>query len=185
GEFLRRRELTGRIAGVPSAHVPGILTAAGIVSAFATAFAAHALYGFLGPAVAFVTLAAVSLAALLAAMLHGPGLAALGILAAYATPLLVSREDPDALALVLHLVFVTAAAYGVTRLRQWGWLLMATTAGAVGWGLVAAMMAPAVDGWTIALYAAALFVLVAGFLVVSFHEATPIPRDSPIDTYAL
>ena len=65
-------------AGLPTAHIPSILTAAGTTVAYATVYAAYGLYEFLDPAVAFVLLGAVALATLAAALLHGPALAALG-----------------------------------------------------------------------------------------------------------
>jgi uncharacterized membrane protein len=60
GEFMRRRE---RAAGAPLPEsgrpvIPAILTAAGTVAAFGAIYAAHALYGFIDPATAFVALAA-------------------------------------------------------------------------------------------------------------------------------
>ncbi len=77
GEWTRRQEkLSGFV--VPTAHIPSILTAAGTTIAYATVYAAYALYGFLDPAFAFVLLGVVALATLGAALLHGPALAALG-----------------------------------------------------------------------------------------------------------
>ncbi len=67
GEWLRRRELGQNIAGIASAHVPSVLTAAGTATAFGTVYAAHALYDFIGPAAAFVLLGAVGLATMAAA----------------------------------------------------------------------------------------------------------------------
>jgi uncharacterized membrane protein len=86
GEWTRRREVPLGMAGMPSAYIPGILTAAGTIAAFATAYAAYALYGFLNPATAFVLLGIVALATLAAALIHRP-LAALGVLGAYVTPI--------------------------------------------------------------------------------------------------
>ncbi|MGE0611424.1 MAG: DUF2339 domain-containing protein [Hyphomicrobiales bacterium] len=136
GEYLRRRETGDGFAGVPSAYIPGVLTAAAILSAFATVYAAYALYGFLNPLAAFVLLAAVSLASLSISWLHGPGLAGLGLIGSYATPLLVASEKPAAWPLFLYLLFVTAAAFLTARMRGWLWLAASATAGAVLWGLV-------------------------------------------------
>src|SRR5215218_8219176 len=77
GEWARRNEQLSGFAGVPSAHVPSILTAAGTTIAYATVYGAYALYGFIGPAAAFVLLGIVAVATLTAALLHGPALAAL------------------------------------------------------------------------------------------------------------
>ena len=90
GEWARRSERVSGLVGVASAHVPSILTAAGTIVAFTTAYAAFALYGFIGPAAAFVLLGAIGIITLAAALLHGPALAALGLIGAQATPLLVT-----------------------------------------------------------------------------------------------
>src|SRR5262249_42763453 len=83
----------GGFAGLPPAHIPSILTAAGTTVAYATVYAAYGLYEFLNPAVAFVLLGAVALATLAAALLHGPALAALGLVGAYVTPMLVASAE--------------------------------------------------------------------------------------------
>ena len=47
GEWARRTEKLAGIAGLPSAHIPSILTAAGTTVAYADVYAAYALYDFL------------------------------------------------------------------------------------------------------------------------------------------
>src|SRR2546427_8616272 len=86
----RRKESVAAIAALPVANIPAILTAAGTAVAFATVYAAYALYDFLAPATAFILLGLVALGTLAAALLHGPALAGLGIAAAFVTPVLVS-----------------------------------------------------------------------------------------------
>ena len=49
GEWTRRKENLSGLPGLPTAHIPGILTAAGTTVAYATVYAAYALYGFLPP----------------------------------------------------------------------------------------------------------------------------------------
>ena len=56
GEWLRRRDKAFSIAAVPNADIPGILTGAGSVGAFAPGWAAYAVYTFIGPSRAFVEL---------------------------------------------------------------------------------------------------------------------------------
>ena len=52
GEWTRRQEALVSYAWVPSAHIPGTLTAAGTTVAYATVYAAYGVYGFLSPAAA-------------------------------------------------------------------------------------------------------------------------------------
>src|SRR5690606_21107058 len=118
-----------------AAHIPSILTAAGTVTAFGTVYAAHALYGFIGPALAFVLLGAIGVATMFAAALHGPMLAGLGLAGAYAGPILVASDKPSPWPVVLYLAVVAASAHGLARLRRWLWLAAFAVAGAFLWGL--------------------------------------------------
>ncbi len=136
GEYTRRNDVTADLAGVPSAYIPGVLTAAGVLSGFATIYAAYALYDFLPPLLAFILLAACSFAALSASWLHGPGLAAMGLVGSYATPALVATQAPKAWPLFIYLLFVTGASYFAARLKGWLWLAISATAGSVAWGLL-------------------------------------------------
>jgi uncharacterized membrane protein len=67
GEWTRRKESISTIEALPIANIPAILTAAGTAVAFATVYAAYALYGFLVPATAFILLGLVALGTLAAA----------------------------------------------------------------------------------------------------------------------
>lgn len=135
GEWARRTERVSSLVGIASAHVPSVLTAAGTIVAFATAYAAFALYGFIGPAAAFVLLGAIGIVTLAAALLHGPALAALGLVGAQATPLLVTTPTPNYWALYIYLAVVTAAAFALARARLWRWLAITTIAAGALWVL--------------------------------------------------
>ncbi len=168
GEWLRRSPRVTAFSAIPAANIPGILTAAGTVGLFATVYAAYALYGLIGPSAAFILFAAIGLGTMAAAALHGPWLSGLGLVGAYATPLLVSSEKPNLAILAVYLVIVTAAAFGLARLRQWRWLAIAAAVAAVGWGF--AMAASGSDPLTDAAYALALVALTLVFLVVDVHR---------------
>ena len=145
GEVMRRRERDGRapsLAAIPSAHVPSILTAAGTVAAFGTVYAAHALYGFVGPIVGFALLGAVAFATMALAAVHGPMLAGLGLAAAFVVPLLVTSSDPQPWPVVLYLATTTGGAYGLARIRHWAWLAYAAAIGAGLWGIIFAIELP-------------------------------------------
>lgn len=136
GEKFRRSEIDIPIESLPKAHIPSILTAAGTVVAFGSIYAAHALYGFIGPALAFIALGATGIAAMLAAALHGPALAGLGLAGSYIAPILVQSSAPNPWPVVLYLAVVAGAAYMLSRTRGWLWLAAAAVAGAVIWGLL-------------------------------------------------
>jgi uncharacterized membrane protein len=135
GEWLRRREGTLALAVIPQANVPSILAAAGTCTAFASAYAAYALYGLISPATTFVLLGAIAVLTMIASTLHGPILAAIGLLGAMGSPLLVSSDEPQPWALVIYLAFVAIPAYGVARFRLWRGLGVATATGVLAWTL--------------------------------------------------
>ena len=165
GEWTRRRESISQIAALPIANIPAILTAAGTAVAFATVYAAYALYGFLVPATAFILLGLVAMGTLAAALLHGPALAGLGVVGAFVTPILVSSDKPDYWALYIYLAIVTAASFGLARMRLWRWLAVTTIAFALFWtlpGLGASWIGPH------AFHVIAGFVLAALLVVCGF-----------------
>ena len=165
GEWTRRREIGGTPLYAENAHIPSILTAAGTTVAFATIYAAYALYGFLVPGTAFVLLGIVALATLAAALLHGPALAALGQVGAFVAPLLVASDTPNYWALYIYLAIVTAASFTLARARLWRWLAITAVAFGTLW------MFPGIDDRLIdaiaphALHAIIGFALVAALLV--------------------
>jgi uncharacterized membrane protein len=167
GEWTRRTESTSHIEVLPIANIPAILTAAGTAVAFATVYAAYAVYDFLAPATAFVLLGLVAIGTLAAALLHGPALAGLGVAAAFVTPILVSSEQPDFWALYVYLAIVTAASLGLARIRLWRWLAVATIAFALFWTLPCLQCGPSMTGphlfHVMAGFALAALLVVCGF----------------------
>jgi uncharacterized membrane protein len=186
GEWTRRKENSSAIAALPIANIPAILTAAGTAVAFATVYAAYALYDFLAPATAFILLGLVALSTLAAALLHGPALAGLGIVAAFATPVLVSSEKPDFWALYLYLAVVTAAAFGLARIRLWRWLAVATMVFALLWTLPCLQCGPSMVG-AHAFHVVTGFILAALLVVCGFMFGPPADegRIEPISSGSL
>jgi uncharacterized membrane protein len=163
GEWQRRSEQVLALPSLPSANIPAILTAAGTTVAYATVYAAYALYGFLPPPIAFVLLGVVALLCLAAALLHGPALAGLGIIGAYLAPLLVASTEPDYWSLYIYIAVVNAAAFALARYRLWRWLaLTALVLGAL-WAL------PGIDPdfGTVTALGAHVFHAVTGFALVA------------------
>ena len=176
GEWLRRAEGALPALGGASAraNAPAALTGAGVVAAFGSVYAAHALYGFIGAAPAFLALGAVGLAALALASLHGPALAGLGLVGAEAAPLLVSSDHPSPWPVVLYLVPVAVAAYALARLRRWLWLALATAGGGFAWSFLLtdqSDVAHALDAYHAALAMLVLqAALAAAFIAVAPHR---------------
>jgi uncharacterized membrane protein len=186
GEWTRRKESLAAIEPLPIANIPAILTAAGTAVAFATVYAAYALYDFLVPATAFILLGMVALGTLAAALLHGPALAGLGIAAAFVTPILVSSEQPDFWALYLYLAVVTAAAFGLARIRLWRWLAVTTIVLATLWTFPCLQCGPSMVG-PHAFHVIAGFILAALLVVCGFMFGPPAEqgRIEPISSAAL
>src|SRR4051812_34215031 len=172
GEWTRRQESISAIEATPIANIPAILTAAGTAVAFATVYAAYALYGFLVPATVFILLGLVAMATLAAALLHGPALAGLGVVGAFATPVLVSSGKPDFWALYIYLAIVTAAAFGLARIRLWRWLAVTTIAFALLWTFPCLQCGPSMIA-PHAFHVLAGFILAALLVVCGFMFGPP------------
>jgi uncharacterized membrane protein len=161
GEWARRTEKLSALSGVPSAHIPGTLTAAGTTVAYATVYAAYGLYGFLPPAAAFILLGAVALLTLGAALLHGPALAGLGVIGAYLAPMLVASTEPDFWSLYIYIAVVNAAAFALASFRLWRWLAIAAILLGALWTL------PGMQADSVTALGAHVFHALAGFALVA------------------
>ncbi len=119
GEVIRRGVAPVLSNGFQNAMISGVLTAAGVVALFGSTYAAHAIYGFIGPATAFVLLGLISLVTLALSLLHGQALAGLGLLASMATPALIASTAPRPWILFGYLVLTWLATLLASRLRRW------------------------------------------------------------------
>ena len=116
--------------------VPGVLTAAGSLTLMGSIFAAHMVYDYLGSGTAFALLAFVSLATVGLSLLHGQALAGLGMLAAFATPVLVHSDQPNAWGLFVFLGVAWMATTLASRLRDWKIVPMLANLGLAFWSIV-------------------------------------------------
>lgn len=173
GEWARRHSTRFSLSSFPTADIPAVLTAAGTIAMFAAIYAAYQLYGFFSPALTFVALAVVSLATMAAALLHGPMLAALGLVASFAVPFLIGAEQPNIAGLGGYSLAVGVAAFGVARLRVWRWLALIATAGLCFIGLVMVLEASAGERWILTVYDSVMLGLVLFVFVVSHYAARP------------
>ncbi len=184
GEWLRRRDQALALpAAFAKADVPAILTGAAGIALFATIYAAHALYGFIGPGAAFVLLTVAGLVTLFLSVIHGPALAALGALGSYAAPLLVSSAEPAPLPVAFHILAVTAAVLGMARIRKWTWLAIAGVAASLVWGILVGEIHAATTTPAELLLVAGLFAIYVGAFLVG--DAPTALRDRVPDVYPL
>lgn len=149
GEFIRRTGFKVPVQGVAGAYIPAILTAAGAFILFGTVYAAHGIYGFIGPALAFTLLGAIGVATIAAALVHGQALAGIGLVGAMVTPMLVASQAPNPWALFGYLAIVLVATGVIARMRDWTLLMAAAFFGTGVWTILYMTDAPGANLSTI------------------------------------
>jgi uncharacterized membrane protein len=182
GEWLRRNDKG--LPTLPVADIPSALTGAGAVAAFATIYAAHALYDFIGPATTFLALGAVGLGTLVLAGVHGPLLGAIGLVAAFAAPFLVAADDPNPYVFPIYAAVITAACFTLAWIRDWLWLRLAATGVAVGLGALT-LVATSGGAYPSLVQALAGIATAALFLVPGIRFAPPRERGADIAATAI
>jgi uncharacterized membrane protein len=144
GEWLKRADdktLTGKLGEAAKAlqdkaSVPALLSAVGIFTLLGASYAAHELYNLIPAIMSFMALAVISLGAMGLSLRQGPWLAAIGLLASFATPLLIQTDTPSLLMLVVYLVLIGGSALLLSRRTEWGWLATGTVFGWLGWSVL-------------------------------------------------
>lgn len=130
--WLRRNTLGKRGSHPALAAMAG----GGSITLFATLLAALHYYQMFSPTLVFVLLALVALATMWLAVSHGPLLAAIGMLGAYAVPVLVSTGSGNVLAALVYALIITVSVLLLARVVRIGWLWWGAVAGALGWWLL-------------------------------------------------
>ena len=144
-EWLRRR--TGEVHPAFAAMAGG-----GSITLFAVLLSALHLYSFIGPQTTFVLLALVALATMCLAYIHGPALAAIGVLGAYVVPILVSSGSGQILFALGYSLVISASALLLMRYVYRPWLWWGMMVGALGWWLISLTtgLADGARGWYLA-----------------------------------
>ncbi|QPC87276.1 DUF2339 domain-containing protein [Mesorhizobium sp. NBSH29] len=173
GEVARRKGFKVPLEGFRGAHVPGILTAAAAFTLFGAVYAAHGVYGFIGPGIAFTLLGLIGVAAVVAAVLHGKALAALGLLGSLVTPVLVASDSQNPWVLFIYLAIILTATAFIARLRSWAWIMGMAFAGCGIWGLIylASTVVPAISP------VAFINLIMLGVLVIIWLRGDPADSD--------
>ncbi|MES2627115.1 MAG: DUF2339 domain-containing protein [Pseudomonadota bacterium] len=112
------------------------LAAGGSITLFAALLSALHMYQLISPLVTFVLLAIVALATMWLALLHGPILAALGILGAYTLPIMIGGNNDSANSVLLYVLLVSAAGLYLLRYIERLWLWAGVLTGGVVWWLL-------------------------------------------------
>lgn len=125
-EWLRQR-VEGRYDALAA------LAGGASLTLYAAVLAALHLYALWPPVVVFGLLALISMGTLVLALRHGPVLAILGILGAFAVPALIGGEADQLLTVLLYSLIVAMASLVLMRYVYRDWLWWGTVAGALFW----------------------------------------------------
>ena len=163
-EFLRRRNRGAD-------QVFAALAGGGSITLYAALLAGVHHYELISPLTGLVGLAAVSLATMALALVHGPLLAIMGLSGAYLVPLLIGGEDGSVAFVLSYSFVITLSSLLLMRYVFRDWLWFATLAGALLWWLVTLSSAPV--GVPTAWYIAGLF---AVFAILAGNLQASVPR---------
>src|SRR6266436_6351684 len=146
------------------------LAGGGLGCLYLSLFAAHALYGLIGPAAAFTSMFAVTLLGTLVAVLSGR----------LSTPVLLRVERPDERNLLAYLLVLDVLVLLVARFRTWPALTQ------LAWGGSALLLLPTLWGAPQAPHPLARLLLLSALFLVFlaaplFRERATGHRSEPID----
>jgi uncharacterized membrane protein len=130
GGWVRRNDLAN------AAQIGQSLTGAGIAVLYGSLYAATTLYELVPAFLGFGAMAALTMAALVLSLRHGPPIALLGLLGGFLTPALVKSGNPSAPVLFIYLYFVLAGLLVLIRREHWWLLSLPSVAGTFGWVLL-------------------------------------------------
>jgi uncharacterized membrane protein len=130
GGWVRRNDLAN------AARIAQSLTGAGIAVLYGSLYAATTLYELVPSFLGFGAMAALTMAALVLSLRHGPPIALLGLLGGFLTPAMVKSGSPSAPVLFIYLYFVLSGLLVLIRREHWWLLSLPTVAGAFGWVLL-------------------------------------------------
>lgn len=140
GEFLRRR--FGDDEASSTAYLPSVFSGAGLVTLFGGILAARQLYFLIGPEMALAGLITAAVAGLVLGWFHGPLLAAVGLVGAYAAPFLVGGSSENPTWLFGYIFVIAVLGLGIDTVRRWAWISTLTLFGAYTASLLLVLSAP-------------------------------------------
>lgn len=157
------------------------LAGGGLGCLYLSLFAAQALYGLIGPSVAFTAMLAVTLLGTLVAVLTGRlSTAVLAVLGGLLTPVLLHVERPDERNLLAYLLVLDVLVLLVARFRTWPALAQ------VAWGGSALLLLPTLGADEDVRHPLARLLLLSALFLVFllaplFRERATGRRTEPLD----
>lgn len=174
GEFIRRRFGDG--AQSATAYLPSVFSGAGIVTLFGAILSARMLYDLIGGGAAMGGMVVVALVAVVLGWMHGPLLVAVGVIGAYAAPVVLESSNTDASPLFGFFAIIAVLGLGVDTVRRWGWISALTLALAYLMGFALLLRGGGNVAWTGQLYFAVLpllAILIPARSLVPDHAGPP------------
>jgi uncharacterized membrane protein len=108
----------------------------GSITLFATLLAALHYYQMFSPTLVFIVLAIVALMTMWLAISHGPLLAAIGMLGAYAVPIMVSTGSGNMLAALIYAAIISLSVLLLAKVVKISWLWWGALFGALAWWVI-------------------------------------------------
>ncbi len=167
GEVVRRRY--GDDESSATAYLPSVFSGAGLVTLFGGVLAARQLYDLIGPEAALAGMIAIALVGLVLGWFHGPLLAAIGLIGAFAAPFVVGGDSADPSWLYGYFFVITGLGLGIDTVRRWAWVSVLSLVGAYLAGLLLVTGSPITEP--------AFLVYVAAVAVIAI--AIPVRRIWP------
>lgn len=109
------------------------LSGAGVACFYVAFFAASTLYDLIPSWLGFALMALTTAFAVVLSLRHGMGIAVLGLLGGFLTPILTSSEEPQAALLFFYLYLLIAGGFYVIRRTGWWVLALPLLAGGFIW----------------------------------------------------
>ncbi|MES0825940.1 DUF2339 domain-containing protein [Ruegeria sp. SCP11] len=140
GEVIRRKY--GDDETSATAYLPSVFSGAGLVTLFGGILAARQLYGLIGPEAALAAMVLVALVGLVLGWFHGPLLAAVGLIGAFAAPFVVGGTSENPAWLYAYFFVVAVLGLGIDTVRRWAWISVLTLFGAYSACLLLVLSSP-------------------------------------------
>ena len=159
GEVVRRR--FGDDESSASAYIPSVFSGAGLVTLFGGVLAARQLYDLIGPETGLFGMIVVALVGLVLGWFHGPLLAAVGLIGAYAAPFVVGGASDDPTWLYGYLFVIAVLGLGIDTVRRWAWVSVLTVGGAYGAAALLVLSSPLTEPGYLTFAAAVALIAIA------------------------